>query len=61
MTKHASDNECGHCQYVGRQYSIVDSEDKACELRIARGVGRYKHKDYHAFQVCPQCSRINIK
>lgn len=31
---------CEHCGFIGRQFSIVDSEQRACELRISEGSGK---------------------
>ena len=55
-----ADKICNHCGNIGRQYTIVDSEGKACELRITEGVGKRKELAYSNFQVCPECLKINI-
>jgi len=55
-----ADKICDHCGHIGRQYTIVDSEGKACELRIQEGQGKHKELAYSYFHVCPECLKINV-
>lgn len=53
--------KCQHCGFIGRQHTIVDSERRACELRIMVGSGKRKELTYSAFFVCTECYKINLR
>lgn len=52
---------CRHCGRHGRQYTITDSEGKACKLRTKKGHGKEKELVIRAFSVCPKCYKINLR